>query len=207
MTTKTYYLPRPRASLEPCSDIDLVTKCMNELGVSDPWNVVLAYLHTMPPHAVPSVEMVAVDCLEPAQSRVKVYFRYHDNNLDTIIQHSTLGGTVDDLISQNTTSSLRELWGFLFPGVRSYEGLPLPNPSRPPGPGFLIYHEMRLGSSSLDSKVYIPVRQYCPHDAQIAQAISQYMKSTGVNAAERYAEDLQNTLYVAFDIIIVSGFG
>ncbi|KAF8157256.1 tryptophan dimethylallyltransferase-domain-containing protein [Crassisporium funariophilum] len=190
MVAKGYYIPKLRAQLDNCSKEELVTQCIHRLGVEEGWAFVLSYINLIPLLSRPSIEMVAVDCLQPSQNRIKVYFRSHDNTLDVICKHMTLGGALENETIQNTLYILRKLWGFLFPGIQSHQPLPVQS-EKQDWPGFLIYYEMTLQNPIPFPKVYIPVRQYCRSDAQIADAVSGFLKSMDIKIDGHYTEEIR----------------
>lgn len=193
MVGKLYFIPKLRAQSKNCPEQDIVTNCVQELGLMDAWSEVLLYIGLLSPFHSPLIEMVAVDCVNPAKNRLKVYFRYHDNTLNAMIDHITLGGRIVDESARKAVSALRVLWALLFPGVEPAEPLPVEESKRM-WPGFLIYYELTPRSSIPFSKIYIPVRQYCKNDAQIAHAVSQYLLSTDNAAGLDYLSSLKRLM-------------
>ncbi|KAJ3573256.1 hypothetical protein NP233_g2553 [Leucocoprinus birnbaumii] len=192
MVGKFYFLPHLRATETQIPQEDLVTECMKRIGLVEPWIRILSFMNTIPQTQRPVPDMIAVDCVPSAQNRIKVYFRSDATTLDEIIQVVRLGGALDDdPLIKETTDLIEKLWGHFFPGVGRYEHI---KPSRPKkvAHGFLIYFEMKLGSSRLWPKVYFPVRHYCESDAFIANAISQFYAPYNENFSTRYSRDLQN---------------
>ncbi|CAA7268858.1 unnamed protein product [Cyclocybe aegerita] len=193
MVGKVYYLPHARAQITGESEDQLVTECMARLGLSVGWNAVLSYMSSLPAETRPSTEMVSVDCLESSRNRLKVYFRARDRTLSGIEQHMTLGGALDGEAVQNTLRVVRNLWGFLFPGVGRDQPLS-PRADKAFLPGFLIYYEMKLGNPTPFPKVYIPVRQYCESDSQIIDGVSRYLASLNISVRRDYASEVKRLL-------------
>jgi DMATS type aromatic prenyltransferase len=190
-------MPHMRAALEGVTDFRLVKTCMSELGFSDSWEPAASYLQSMPDLVRPSIAMVAVDCLEPAKNRIKVYVRTQSSSFSDIADLLTLGGLIADEYVCQTLSAMRHLWSLLFPGVA--DDVPLSESSTRDAkyypPGFLIYYELALGRAIPIPKVYIPVRRYCDNDEHIASALSQYFKDVKLDdIGESYKSDLERVL-------------
>ncbi|KAJ7802995.1 tryptophan dimethylallyltransferase-domain-containing protein [Mycena olivaceomarginata] len=189
---KVYFLPHVRAALEGVSDFSLVNNCISDLGVEDCWGPASSYFDSIPESNRPTIAMVAVDCLEPAKNRAKVYIRTQNSSFNDIVELLTLGGRISDEYVAQTVSAMRHLWRLFFPGVA--DDTPLSSKRGPEyyPTGFLIYYEMSLGRAVLVPKVYIPVRHYCDSDSQIATALSRYFKDVGLDeVGERYHADLK----------------
>ncbi|KAJ7778865.1 tryptophan dimethylallyltransferase-domain-containing protein, partial [Mycena olivaceomarginata] len=189
---KVYFLPHVRAALEGVSDFSLVNNCISDLGVEDCWGPASSYFDSIPESNRPTIAMVAVDCLEPAKNRAKVYIRTQNSSFNDIVELLTLGGRISDEYVAQTVSTMRHLWRLFFPGVA--DDTPLSSKRGPEyyPTGFLIYYEMSLGRAVLVPKVYIPVRHYCDSDSQIATALSRYFKDVGLDeVGERYHADLK----------------
>jgi tryptophan 7-dimethylallyltransferase len=169
---------------------------MLALGLGDPWSVLASYIETQPSeHGRLISDIVAVDCVAPSRNRAKVYVRTADRTFKTIEQHITLGGILsDDESVRGTVNMLRTLWGFFFPGIGEDEPLPIQHPKMGEWPGFLLYYEMTPGSDMPFPKVYIPVRQYCPSDAFIAEAVSRYLIGRNLLIGKNYVANIQQLL-------------
>ncbi|KAF9552276.1 aromatic prenyltransferase [Agrocybe pediades] len=195
MVGKFYYIPKLRAASDKCSEETLVTNCLRSMAIpsmESSWSLVTQYLDSLPPTTPrPTLEMVAVDSVSPSKNRIKIYYRSHENTIEAIIQHLTLGGTLNDPTTLQTISIFRTLSGYLFPGASTTDALM----SKRNWPGFLMYFELTPKSQVPFPKVYIPVRQYCANDAQIADAVGKYLRSTGnTTAGDRYAAEFQRLM-------------
>ena len=187
IVVKQYYLPGWKASKEGTSKFDIVDDATKRLPVfsatmAHSYNVFSEFLATFPEQLRPAVEIVAIDCLEPAQSRLKIYVRYRETTLASVLKMLTLGGRVPK--TQEEQASLRELWCLVF-GLDQKEhldSLSLPGKDHRTG-GILYYYEFKGGSSMPKSKVYLPVRHYAQEDDQIARGLSQYLDRRGKGLA------------------------
>ncbi|KAJ3567306.1 hypothetical protein NP233_g6450 [Leucocoprinus birnbaumii] len=192
MVGKFYFLPHLRATETQVPQEDLVTHCMSHIGLMQSWERVLSFMSTIPQSERPVPDMIAVDCTSSAQNRIKVYFRSDATTLNEIIRIVCLGGTLDDdPLMQETIDLVEKFWGHFFPGVARDEHIKPSHPKKV-AHGFLIYFEMKLGSSRLWPKVYFPVRHYCKSDAFIANAISTLYAEYNPDFAARYLGDLKN---------------
>lgn len=178
---KSYFLPNfPSRDME-VSNRQLVTVCMERLGLENPWRMVLSYIAQLPAHHQATLPIVSVDCIIPSKNRAKVYIRTQASSLRAIIDLMTLGGELSSPSILSTIATLRHLWRLLFDGID--EDIPLP--SRAPdhyATGFPFYFEMSLRDPSPAPKVYIPVRFYCQNDRKVAEALVQYYKDFGISS-------------------------
>ncbi|PWY69800.1 aromatic prenyltransferase [Aspergillus heteromorphus CBS 117.55] len=126
--------------------------------------------------ATPSVEMdmLAIDMICPAQSRLKVYFRNRQTSFDSVRQTVTMGGRLYTSSLEVGLQNLRRLWD----GVLGQDGVsddaPLPGLNHRTA-GILYNMAFCLGSKLPTVKVYIPVRHYARSDWQVVTALREYM--------------------------------
>ncbi|KAJ7625668.1 aromatic prenyltransferase [Roridomyces roridus] len=178
---KMYFIPHLRAAIQG-------------LGLSHGWKILGEHLESLPEVDRPTPTMVAIDCLEPAKNRAKVYVRVPESSssFNAIARLLTLGGQICDQSVEYTLSALRRLWGLLFPGVGEDEPLLCRGGQEYYPRGFVLYYEMALARRVPIPKVYIPVRHYCDTDEQIAAAISQYLMDGGLTEiGEGYKMNLE----------------
>ncbi|KAI8312425.1 4-O-dimethylallyl-L-tyrosine synthase [Colletotrichum sp. SAR11_59] len=124
------------------------------------------------PTEQPVVEIVAIDCVNPTDSRVKIYIRSKNTTFGSMIDVMSLGGRLP-FLTDTVMSSLNELWVAVFgSGAEDDVGTlsrPLPTIDHRTS-GILYYLELKPGAPLPKPKVYLPVRHYARDDEQIARA-------------------------------------
>jgi DMATS type aromatic prenyltransferase len=196
--TRAYFCPGPRAKLMGVSPIVLLTSCLDELGLSQPWERVTKFIGSCPlSHHVSDPFFLAVGTAPANNNSAKVYFRTQASSLTDLLEYMMMtmhGGprltsTPDAL---QAIASFRRLWSLLFPGVKDDQPLYSLRPDQPSS-GFLVYYEMKLGSVTPQAKVYINVKHFCPDDAHVARAIATYYDELGHSTfAQAYLIALQS---------------
>lgn len=190
MTVKYYFLPSLRSATEGKSNLALVEESILAMpGAGRQFATALAVLtdyiraHNEP--AQPTVEIFAVDCVRPADSRLKVYVRSRETSFASMVNSMTLGGRLPAL-SKATVASLAELWCACF-GLQNTPdelGRPL-RPSNHRTAGLLYYFELRTGAALPTAKVYLPVRHYAQNDEQVARGLSAFLEKRGKRLSQR----------------------
>lgn len=181
MTVKYYFIPSCKAGLMGMTPLSLAVESISSLQQQDqdletPLSVVSDYISTFPAETKPQVLIVAVDCLEPRRSRVKIYIRYQHTSFESMIEAMSLGGALPPY-SQHILSELREFWCSCF-GVDDTSQA-LPNVKHRTA-GLLYYYELRGNQELPTSKVYLPVRHYASNDDQIARGVSSFLLKRGM---------------------------
>jgi tryptophan 7-dimethylallyltransferase len=200
---KAYFLPHIRSQATGISIDKLVTECMKTLGLEDPWAMVVRYLAVLPQHYQAKIEVVAVDCVQPSDNRVKVYVRTQASSLRSIIDLMTLGGELSDPSILSAIATIRHLWLLFFSEADESVSIPSLRPGHF-GSGFSVYFEMRLNRSTPSTKAYIPIRHYCSDDAVIAQAMAQFYREIGLSSVgDRYVSDIQHFWCVFLPLVSV----
>ncbi|KAK0739371.1 tryptophan dimethylallyltransferase-domain-containing protein [Apiosordaria backusii] len=192
MTVKYYFLPTHKAlslgksNLELAEDaiLALPSPCRTDLnGFESPLRTVTDFIRSHPTPSQPTVEIVAVDCVDPALSRIKIYVRSRETTFDSVVRMLTLGGGLPPL-SEDARSSLVELWCGVFGVSDTKEQLSAKNHRTA---GILYYYELKAGGK-VGAKVYLPVRHYGKSDEQIARGLSGYLtkRGKGLNGGMSY---------------------
>ncbi|RFU32823.1 hypothetical protein B7463_g3510, partial [Scytalidium lignicola] len=183
IVVKQYYLPSWRALAEGNSNFTIIKDAIRKLlGPADAlltsFDVLVDFIETLPIQLQPAVEIMAIDCLDPLRSRLKIYVRSRETTLQSVIEMLTLGGRAPKTFEEQ--DSLRELWYSVF-GLSSDEHMdnhPLPEKDHRTG-GILYYFELKCGATIPKTKVYLPVRHYAQNDDQIARGLSEYLERRG----------------------------
>ncbi|KAK9852623.1 hypothetical protein MYU51_007703 [Penicillium brevicompactum] len=195
IVVKQYYLPAWRALAEEKSNFALVEEAIRDipsLGASllSSFAVFRDFIESLPIETRPTVEIMAIDCLDPLKSRLKVYIRSQSTTLDSALQILTIGGEAPKTSEEK--ASLRELWHSIF-GLdpQQSDDTPLPEKDHRTG-GILYYFEFKCGVNTPKTKAYLPVRHYARDDLQIATGLSEYLGHRGKRLATgSYLEGVQ----------------
>ncbi|KZL81652.1 hypothetical protein CI238_07808 [Colletotrichum incanum] len=134
--------------------------------------------------------MLGIDCISPAESRLKIYSRSRVTSFDLVRRVMSVGGQRKGL--EEAEKQLHQLWKLTL-------GLPDDSPVDEELPcnshetaGVLFYFDVASNAALPDVKVYIPVRHYAPSDEVTANGLVQYLKSQGRSAyVQQYLETLE----------------
>lgn len=192
IVVKYYFMPALKAVSLGTGKLEITEAAIRGLKSRDgpvsaslleSYHLLSEYIATFPAGTI-TVEIVAVDCVTPSRSRVKIYVRSRRTTFASVIDMLTLGHRLPPL-SETAVSSLQELWVGFFGGPgRDASVLEAPLPEKPHcTAGILYYFELKPGSALPTSKVYLPVRHYAQNDEQIARNLSQYLEARGKGLA------------------------
>ena len=202
MVVKYYFMPTLKATCSGKSNLELVEESILALpgdhSFAKSFGVITDFIRSFPLAQQPKVEILAVDCVDPSESRLKIYVRCNETTFDSMINAMTLGGRIPSF-SDSTIDSLKELWCGCFSVEDTPEAL-----SQPLGgtahrtSGLLYYFEIKTGASKPTSKVYLPVRHYAKSDDQVAMGVSKFLQRRGktLQGGVSYYEGLRKIWYV-----------
>jgi DMATS type aromatic prenyltransferase len=118
------------------------------------------------------VEMLAIDLIEPHDSRIKTYFRFREISFGSVEQSMTLDGQIRDEATARELRQLDCLWNDLF-DVQS--GEPLQHVEH--RTASILYHaEFRIDSKLHSVKVYLPVRHHTLNDRSVIEALGRHFE-------------------------------
>lgn len=193
---KAYFFPEFKATGMGQETMDTIWKAIEYL----PNDCELEFpsfhtLHRFTKKSQLEIEMLAIDCVESATARLKIYIRNRSTSWDSVRYMVTFGGLVDNVNIRKSLEELDLLWTILF---RLEDELP-PNQELTHNDhrtaGILYNYELRPGSSTLIPKVYIPVRHYMQNDSKIVQRLQLYLRVRKLgSSAARYADALKQIL-------------
>ena len=175
-------------------------KCNGQYGsFDDSIELLDDYINSFGSHVTnrdqaPVIEMVAIDCVDSPNSRIKMYLRTACNTLTRVKDQYTLGGRLDGEVIEAGLEALNELWPILFrledtgTDFENTEVFPKGNYC-----GCAI--EMKPGHRIPVTKIHIPVRKIDGTDAQLAKSLSHWFKKRGNSTfADTYIKDLASAL-------------
>ncbi|KAI0817138.1 tryptophan dimethylallyltransferase-domain-containing protein [Xylaria sp. FL0064] len=120
-------------------------------------------------------EMLAIDLIDPLQSRFKIYFRTRETSFDSLSRIVTLGGRVKNMNMAKGLDDLHRLWNAIF-GVNTPSDHPLKEVNHRTA-GILFNVGFRLGDRYPVAKVYLPVRHYSSSDDNVIKGLDEYFSS------------------------------
>ncbi|CAF9943402.1 MAG: hypothetical protein ALECFALPRED_000295 [Alectoria fallacina] len=181
MVVKAYFMPMLRALQENTSRTEVLDGAIRGLkgllgNVQFPaLSAVIEYMNA-PDSPDFEVEMLAVDCVEPSRSRIKIYLRSQRTAWDVVSSVLTLRGRAP--LSKAGLENLRRLWRL----VLNLEGLSdaqdLPPVTHSTGGAFFCFYAQ--ASQALPSaKLYIPVKHYAKDDAAGATGLVTFLQMQG----------------------------
>ena len=180
VTTKAYILPVFKALSLRCSTLDLIFKSIAELPENLPnfrtgFQTLEECARTHLLGKQLEFEILSFDCVEPAESRLKVYVRCRETTFDSVKDVVTLGGQLDSDDLKQSLISLRSLWDefFAINSKDTSDSLPQ-NDHRTAG--VLYNFEIRPNKEVTVPKVYLPVRHYCKSDEIVIAVMQRFME-------------------------------
>ena len=179
---KTYLAPI-KATRSERSPMDVATAAIQTLISKDlrlqAYGQVLDFMaHD---HEGRSLEFLglAVDCVHPSKSRLKLYMRSPHTSFESVRACMTLGGAVCPSGTLKCLEELWELWKLvigLADGISPREELPL---NEHLTSGVLYNFDIKSGSLFPEPKIYIPVRHYARDDLSIAKGLAMFLAKRG----------------------------
>ncbi|KAF4836285.1 4-O-dimethylallyl-L-tyrosine synthase [Colletotrichum tropicale] len=194
-TVKSYFIPTVKASSLGMSILDLVEQAIQSLPPLGPecssttlmgqFSLLKDFILCHHPTEQPVVEIVAIDCVNPTNSRVKIYIRSKNTTFGSMIDVMSLGGRLP-FLTDTVMHSLKELWIAVFSsGAEDDVGAlsrPLPTIDHRTS-GILYYLELKPGAPLPKPKVYLPIRHYARDDEQTARGMSGFLQRRGKSLA------------------------
>lgn len=198
MTLKAYFIPTLRAAMTQQTRLALVADAIESLppahfaSLRQSSSLVFGYMKLFEQRLQLELEILAIDCVDPAQSRLKVYFRSQSTTFESVREIMTLGGKIGGRDSKRALDDLESLWRMLLWPDKRYSPFKQlrQNPHRTAG--VLYYFEIRPGHAEPTGKVYIPVRHYGRNDEDIARGLQTFLTSRRPNSEiENYMQALK----------------
>lgn len=135
---------------------------------------------------------LAVDCVDPGKSRLKLYVRFPRTSFESVCSILTMGGKLDNLWTQRLLIDLEELWRLVLGLEAAFNVHEELRRTHHPTAGILYNFDIQNGSLLPATKVYIPVRHYGENDLRIAEGLIAFLDSRGVSRhAKNYMQMLR----------------
>lgn len=198
---KAYFIPSLRAATSSQTRLAVVAEAIQSLprmqfsSISNSFSLLFGFIEAAEQRLQLEVEILGIDCLAPAKSRLKIYFRSQSTSFNSVREIMTLGGNLSGPESDCALNELEQLWQLLLweHGVYSPEKELGQNSHRTAG--ILYYFEIRPGQLQPTAKIYIPVRHYAQNDKDVAEKLLAFMshRRSGFEIA-RYMQALKTAL-------------
>lgn len=192
---KAYFMPMLRALETNQSRTQVVARAIRSVGdmrqgVQYPALETLPnFMEEDPVGSQIEVEMVSVNCIDPRESRIKVYIRHPSTSPGSIRTMVTMNGHIK--LSQD---KLQDLWHFR----RSILSLDLDFPNTAELPrndhstaGMLYCFYAREGDKLLVPKLYLAAKHYGQSDRAIVDGLAEYFHEKG---KDEYLENYKSVL-------------
>ena len=181
VAVKAYFVP-VKAEQTRRSRLSILSESIESLQGPDlrgpSYDHLLAFLNSRSANHGLDIIGVSVDCVSPADSRLKIYVRSSETSFDSVCDFLCMGGKLNTL-SEDTLQDFRRLWHSVLglgDGLPASEEL---HSKEHQTAGVLYNFDIKARSSMPEAKVYIPVRHYAPNDLVVAQGLTSYLKSKG----------------------------
>ncbi|KAF8503083.1 tryptophan dimethylallyltransferase-domain-containing protein [Gautieria morchelliformis] len=177
-----------RSSLNLTEKLTLLSGAMSGSGREKPWSTVINYLQSKPldwqARFSPDPTLVAVDCKDCDDARIKVYFRYQFTDIECLVDQLSLGRAIP--LSAVYVTSLRQLLLQLAGDDLSA----IQASSR----GILLYYDLRAHAPFPKVKIYLPVRLLAANDLHATKVFSAHLEThaTFLQQDSQVLEDIQN---------------
>ncbi|KAI1174695.1 tryptophan dimethylallyltransferase-domain-containing protein [Nemania sp. FL0916] len=180
VTAKVYFFPKMRARATGQSNLEVLTQAIQEAPYSTKdnikaWNMFCDFSSNLKTKSLEH-EMLAIDLIDPLESRLKIYFRCRETTFDSVLDIMTIGGRIKNPKLYQGLEDLRRLWSALF---YSDTDAPLDESLRKVNhrtAGILYNIEFRLGEEYPVAKIYLPVRHYASSDEAIIRGLNVYFQ-------------------------------
>ncbi|KAI0446169.1 tryptophan dimethylallyltransferase-domain-containing protein [Xylaria telfairii] len=178
-TAKVYFFPKYRAQLSMKSNLEIIQEGIQGAPHCTPDNLhALSVFSDFSNDAASKdleYEMLAIDLVDPLQSRFKIYFRSRETSFDSLRRIITLGGRIEGGRIQRGLRDLNCLWNAIFE-VDAPPSHPLKEVNHRTA-GMLYNVEFRIADRYPVAKVYLPVRHYSSSDDNVIKGLDHYFQS------------------------------
>ncbi|KAH7323070.1 aromatic prenyltransferase [Stachybotrys elegans] len=130
------------------------------------------------------MDMLAIDLVDPSESRFKIYFRIRDTSFASVVDAITLGGRIDNPELDQGVPKLRRLYFSLLNGSNGEDMSDQDQlPSKEDRTAGILYNmSFRYGSKAPKIKAYLPVRHYAKSELATISALGTFMDDSRATA-------------------------
>ncbi|KAJ2985346.1 hypothetical protein NUW58_g5581 [Xylaria curta] len=194
-TAKVYFFPKFRAIARNESNLEVLVQAIHSAPYCNEGNlnplIIFSDFISDTVSADLEYEMLAIDLIDPHESRLKIYFRCRETSFDSVANIMTLGSRLHNPNLQKGLQDLRSLWNAVF---TAHGSQPL-NQVHHRTAGMLYNVEFRLGDHFPVAKIYLPVRHYSSNDGMVIQGLEKYISS---HKRGRYMKAYSNAMTTLF---------
>ena len=180
IATKAYFVP-VKAEQHGISRLEVLTGAIETLRKHgypfEAYDKLLEFAKTDQGAKVDIIGL-AIDCIDPEASRFKIYVRSPESSFRSVCEMMTLCGAIDSL-SSTARSELKDLWWStlcLDPLLPESEELKCNNHETA---GVLYNFDIKPRGTSIEPKLYVPVRHFVRNDYDAAQGLRAYLAARG----------------------------
>ncbi|KAI0390116.1 tryptophan dimethylallyltransferase-domain-containing protein [Xylariaceae sp. FL0594] len=180
VTAKAYFFPKARAQIKGQSNLEILSQAIRAAPYSTEdnlkaWDMFCDFSADLGGRAL-EYEMLAIDLIDPFESRLKIYFRCRETTFNSVIDIMTVGGRIKNPKLHHGLEDLKRLWNALFDiGDDTGPETSLRTVDHRTA-GILYNIEFRLGELHPVAKIYLPVRHYASSDKAVMQGLNRYFQ-------------------------------
>ncbi|OCK77494.1 aromatic prenyltransferase [Lepidopterella palustris CBS 459.81] len=187
VVVKTYFLPSEDGRGSPPTFATFANAARTLSSNTKALEEVLKYVSSDPHGSTLIPDMLAIDCIEPSKSRLKLYVGSTHTSFESIISVMTLGGKIKNV--ENGIDQLRELFGLVLGLKKDFSWsddtlVQDPFDANLAHPfdlyrNMTYYFDIAPGSALPDVKFYIPVIRYAKSDNDVAAGLARFLRLHG----------------------------
>lgn len=180
IATKAYFVP-VKAEQRGVSRLSVLTEAIqslkNQYGGFDAYEKFLEFTTTAQGSKFEIIG-VAIDCVTPEKSRLKVYVRSPETSFHSVCEVLSLGGRLNAMSTKHHEET-KELWWRTLGLSESFsESDELEHKSLQTA-GVLYNFDIKAGDDLPQPKLYVPLKQYAQNDLDAAQGLGEFLKRRG----------------------------
>ena len=163
--------------------LSVVTDAIRSLERSDlkfpAYNELSDSMSTDPRGSQLEIVGLAVDCVDPSQSRLRIYVRSASTSWDNVCAILSMNRKLPNLDSARVRKNLRELWRLVLSLDRDFSSSEeLPVTKHQTG-GVLYNFDIKPNNTRPEAKLYIPAKHYGTNDLAVAKGLATYLEGQG----------------------------
>ncbi|KAK6951539.1 hypothetical protein Daesc_006060 [Daldinia eschscholtzii] len=122
------------------------------------------------------MDMLAIDLVDPKESRFKIYFRIRDTSFASVRDAMTLGNRIRTPDMERGLEDLRSVYHALLGRGTGEDADDVQLPAKDHRTAGILYNvEFKYGSKSPKVKAYLPVRHYARSEEAVMSAVDAYL--------------------------------
>ncbi|CAG8956364.1 hypothetical protein HYFRA_00003746 [Hymenoscyphus fraxineus] len=176
---KAYFAPVEEEYVG-CTKLEIATMAihkLHKLGLQMP--AYDQFLQFMEGSSDLSFVCLAVDCVDPRDSRFKLYIRGGRTSFDDVCTTLKANLAENPLWTEDLLSQLKELWYLLLGLDKDFPtSSELPRVDHQTA-GILYNVDIHKSKNVLETSIYIPVRHYAGNDLEIAKGLGEFLYKQG----------------------------